>query len=538
MSHFTTSKVFLLPSFDLEVKEQQKISRFLQFLEDSGVGVVISKYVQNETQKGGRPNCNYYRLFAVICYGFAFDRCTLREIESACKFDFRYITIMEQCQVDYTTISRFINKVIVPNEDEIFSLLCKQLQKETGIFFDDAFIDGTKYEANANKYKFVWKPLTFHKRISLKAYDIILSHGLSDSQKTDEYIKSSLIASALSRLKEKKESFDQTDYENTLKALSAMLEKVLEYESKEELCGPNRNSYYKTDKDATAMCLKADYYSGLGSNMHAAYNVQAMVIRGFVFAYHVSQSRADYNDFIPVLDKFHTLYGVFPERVCADAGYGILANYRYLKKNGIENYVKYQSWEGNVTGRRPDCFHVNDDGTITCLNEKSGYEVKIENRHPKNADAVFFRVEGCNDCNFRPYCKQFMKEQNDDFKIFEVVREFQELKKTARENLLSPKGIEIRVNRSIQVEGVFGIIKQDYRRTRFKRRGLKNVSAEMMLYFLGLNIAKLFRFFETGTLNKYWVAPEGLKTQEVVKPSWKKLSKRGSRVHQKYFAKK
>lgn len=538
MSHFTTSKVFLLPSFDLEVKEQQKISRFLQFLEDSGVGVVISKYVQNETQKGGRPNCNYYRLFAVICYGFAFDRCTLREIESACKFDFRYITIMEQCQVDYTTISRFINKVIVPNEDEIFSLLCKQLQKETGILFDDAFIDGTKYEANANKYKFVWKPLTFHKRISLKAYDIILSHGLSDSQKTDEYIKSSLIASALSRLKEKKESFDQTDYENTLKAFSAMLEKVLEYESKEELCGPNRNSYYKTDKDATAMCLKADYYSGLGSNMHAAYNVQAMVIRGFVFAYHVSQSRADYNDFIPVLDKFHTLYGVFPERVCADAGYGILANYRYLKKNGIENYVKYQSWEGNVTGRRPDCFHVNDDGTITCLNEKSGYEVKIENRHPKNADAVFFRVEGCNDCNFRPYCKQFMKEQNDDFKIFEVVREFQELKKTARENLLSPKGIEIRVNRSIQVEGVFGIIKQDYRRTRFKRRGLKNVSAEMMLYFLGLNIAKLFRFFETGTLNKYWVAPEGLKTQEVVKPSWKKLSKRGSRVHQKYFAKK
>ena len=538
MSHFTTSKVFLLPSFDLEVKEQQKISRFLQFLEDSGVGVVISKYVQNETQKGGRPNCNYYRLFAVICYGFAFDRCTLREIESACKFDFRYITIMEQCQVDYTTISRFINKVIVPNEDEIFSLLCKQLQKETGILFDDAFIDGTKYEANANKYKFVWKPLTFHKRISLKAYDIILSHGLSDSQKTDEYIKSSLIASALSRLKEKKESFDQTDYENTLKALSAMLEKVLEYESKEELCGPNRNSYYKTDKDATAMCLKADYYSGLGSNMHAAYNVQAMVIRGFVFAYHVSQSRADYNDFIPVLERFHTLYGVFPERVCADAGYGILANYRYLKKNGIENYVKYQSWEGNVTGRRPDCFHVNDDGTITCLNEKSGYEVKIENRHPKNADAVFFRVEGCNDCNFRPYCKQFMKEQNDDFKIFEVVREFQELKKTARENLLSPKGIEIRVNRSIQVEGVFGIIKQDYRRTRFKRRGLKNVSAEMMLYFLGLNIAKLFRFFETGTLNKYWVAPEGLKTQEVVKPSWKKLSKRGSRVHQKYFAKK
>ena len=78
----------------------------------------------------------------------------------------------------------------------------------------------------------------------------------------------------------------------------------------------------------------------------------------------------------------------------------------------------------------------------------------------------------------------------------------------------------------IKKEGVFGIIKQDYRRTRFKRRGLKNVSVEMMLYYLGLNIAKLFRFFDTENLNKYWVAPEGLKAQEEVKPSWKKLSKR------------
>lgn len=538
MSYFTTGKIFLVPSFDLEEKEQQKINQFLQFLEDSGVGAVISKYIQNETQKGGRPNCNYYRLFAVICYGFSFDRCTLREIENACRFDLRYITIMEQCQVDYTTIARFINKVIVPNEEEIFSLLCKQIKKETRILFEDAFIDGTKYEANANKYKFVWKPLTFHRKISQKAYDIILSHGLSDSQQTTEYIKSSFIASALSRLKEKEASFDHTDYENTLKTLSAMLEKILEYESKEELCGPDRNSYYKTDKDATAMCLKSDYYSGLGSNMHAAYNVQAMVIRGFVFSYHVSQSRADYNDFIPVLDKFHKLYDAFPKRVCADAGYGVLVNYRYLKEKGIENYVKYQSWEGNVTGRRPDCFHLSDDGTITCLNEQIGHEVKIDNRHPKKADAVFFRVEGCNECKFRPYCKQFMKEQNEDFRIFEVIREFQQLKKTARENLLSPKGIEIRVNRSIQVEGVFGIIKQDYRRTRFRRRGLKNVSAEMMLYFLGLNIAKLFRFFKTGNLNKYWVAPEGLKAQEEVRPSWKKLSKRGNKLIQKCFAKK
>ena len=158
MTYFTTSKIFLVPSFELDVKESEKIDKFLLFLENSQVGNVITKYVKNNTSKGGRPNCNYYRLFAAILFGFAFDKYTLREIEKACKFDLRYITIIEQTFVNYSTISKFINNVIVPNEKEVFSLICKQLKKELNITFEDAFIDGTKIEANANKYKFVWKP--------------------------------------------------------------------------------------------------------------------------------------------------------------------------------------------------------------------------------------------------------------------------------------------------------------------------------------------------------------------------------------------
>ena len=129
MSYFTTSKIFLVPSFDLDEKEQKKIDRFLCFLENSGVGDIISKYI-NKSDKGGRPNCNYYRLFATILFGFAFDKYTLRGIESACKFDLRYISLMEQEQVDYSTIARFINKVIIPNEQKIFSLICFQKRNE------------------------------------------------------------------------------------------------------------------------------------------------------------------------------------------------------------------------------------------------------------------------------------------------------------------------------------------------------------------------------------------------------------------------
>lgn len=538
MHYFSTIKLFLVPSFDLDVKEMEKIEKFLLFLDNSGVGEIISKYVKNDSKKGGRPNCNYYRLFATILFGFAFDKYTLREIETAYKFDLRYITLMEQKQVDYTTISKFINKVIVPNETIIFSKICLQLKRDLNIDFEDAFIDGTKYEANANKYKFVWKPTTFHQRLSIKAYDLIFKYGLLDSSKTERLIKSSIIATAITNLQIKKDQLSDKEFTNVYKALSSMLSKVLEYESKEEICGDNRNSYFKTDKDATAMCLKSDYYSGLGTNMHAAYNVQILVIKGLVFSYHISQSRTDFDDFIKVLTKFYENYNTFPKRVCADAGYGILKNYKFLKDNNIENYVKNQTWEGNVSGRCLDCYRINDDNTITCLNNLVGYKIDIKNRHPRNANAVFYKINGCNSCSYKSFCKRFMKVQDEDFKIFEVVIEFQHLKLEAWKNLLSPKGIEIRVNRSIQVEGAFGIIKQNYGRTRFNRRGIKRVSTEAMLYFLGFNIAKLFKYYETGKQNKFWVAPDNLEPQIMKKASAKILSKKGKKQNDKTYHEK
>lgn len=188
----------MLPSFDLEVEEQRKIDKFLLFLDNSGVGEIINRYIKNEISKGGRPSCDYYRIFATILYGFAFDKCTLRELETACKIDLRYITLMEQTKVDYTTFSKFINKVIMPNEKEIFSKLCSQIKKEAEIEFDDAFIDGTKFEANANKYKFVWKPITYHKNISVKAYEIIKNKYLINNYREEEMIRSSTIALAIS----------------------------------------------------------------------------------------------------------------------------------------------------------------------------------------------------------------------------------------------------------------------------------------------------------------------------------------------------
>ncbi len=531
MSYFNTKRLFLVPSFDIEVQEQEKIEKFLMLLDNSGVSNVISKYINNNTSKGGRSGYNYYRLFATIIYGFAFTKCTLRELADACKYDLRFIFLLEQERPRHTKFCDFINRIIVPNEQEIFALISTQIAKEMDIKMDDAFIDGTKFEANANKYKFVWKPTKFHRKLTSKASEIIRKYELFNNYREEEFIRSNTLANAITNLESKKEQLDVQTYKNVEKALVGLLEKTLDYEEKEEICGPYRNSYYKTDKDATAMALKSDYYSSLGSNMHAAYNVQVLVIKGLVFAYYVSQSRTDINDFIDVIERFVNFYGFWPKRICADAGYGALKNYQYLQKYHIENYVKHQSWEGNKSASNPDCYHLNDDDTITCLNDLLGHEVNIPYRHPRRAEAVFYRVDGCNNCNYMPYCKRFMHRQDDDFKIFEVVKDLERFKYESQNNLCSPKGIEMRVNRSIQVEGVFGITKQDYGYVRFRRRGLDKVSTESMLNFLGLNIAKLFRFYDTGTINKFWTVPENLEPEKFKKPSWKRLAKKGRKLN-------
>ena len=122
--------------------------------------------------------------------------------------------------------------------------------------------------------------------------------------------------------------------------------KLVEYEEKEKICGENRNSYFKTDKDATAMVLKEDYYSKLSHDLHAGYNIQVLVSSLLILMYGVFQDRADFNTFISMNDLHYKYYNRYPKNECDDAGYGNYKNYKYLREHNIKNYVKFQNWEG------------------------------------------------------------------------------------------------------------------------------------------------------------------------------------------------
>lgn len=529
MGYFTTRQVFFMCSSSTEVEETTKIDNYLLFLERSRVGEILHRIKPIEKPEGGRPEINRYDLFATILYGFAFGSETLRDLETACTYDLRYIYLMRSEKPSYVVFGNFINEYIVPNTELIFSVLMNEIVKEVGIDLRDVYIDGTKIEADANKYKFVWKPTTFHEKLCNKVRQLLDECGISGNVPLKGIFSSQIIAEKLTELSTLISVSNAEDNKRLKKKcaqLKEYLEKALDYEEKERICGPDRNSYYKTDHDATAMTLKTDYYSGLGSNMHAAYNVQVAICKGFACAYYVSQKRNDITELIPTIKQFHRIYNRYPENLCADSGYGSLETYKYLEEHRIGNYVKHQSWEGNVSGKNPSTYIMNDDNTITCLNGKTGYKTEINGRHPKHQGNVFYKINGCKNCGFRQYCKRFQKRKSENYKIFEVNPDLRRYIQQAEKNLLSVKGIEIRVNRSCQAEGSYGVLKEDMGYIRFRRISLPKVTAEYMLTFMGYNIRKLFRFFNGNLKMKYWTAPEDLKPEQFKKPSSKRLTNR------------
>ena len=525
MEYFSIHEQFLFVSFDIDVKEREKLDQYLSILKESGVEKFFKSSEVHGIDPGGRPGFKQDDLFATILYGFAFGKGTLRELESSCRYDLRYIYLMEQQRPTYVVFCNFINSVILPNINEIFAMITATLIAKIGIDTEEVFIDGTKLEADANKYKFVWKPTTFHNKLGDKIRELLSKYDLERNLSSNGIIDAKIVAKKYNDLCALKTTSDRQLLDHDIKLMESYLLRSLEYEEKEEICGPGRNSYYKTDYGATAMCLKEDYYSGLGSNMHAAYNIQLAVSKGIIKTVYVSQSRNDISDLIPTLDKYKNDYHVYPKIVCADSGYGSYENYKFITDNCIGNYIKHQSWEGNKSGKRPDRFTVNEDHTITCLNGHIGTIVELKNRHPRHAQSVFFLIKGCKKCVFRKYCKKNLNNKSGNDRIFEVNIEFNLLKQAAEKNLLSKKGIELRVNRSSQVEGAFGVLKQDMFYVRARRITLERVQMEIELQSLGYNIRKLFRFFDGEARFTAWEAPDNLQNEQFKKPSSNKLSK-------------
>lgn len=536
MYYFTLGIQQLFFSADIPEGERDKLIKYLEFLDESGVGEIIHLEVAKEYNKGGRPTYNPYRLFAAIIYAFSKHSGSLRKIEESILFDIRFKYLMNNETPSYVTISKFLNNVVVKHYNDIFYKITYNIFNHFNLNFDDCFIDGTKIEANANKYKFVYKPTTF----KIKLFDKIsyVANQYFDIPDWKKTFTSKEIANYVSQMLDmlKKQNIDIDNIQkgrghkipkiaSDYLLLSTYLIKLLDYEEKDLICGPNRNSFYKTDHDATAMCLKEYYYSGLGSNTHAAYNLQIIVSKGIIMSFYASQDRNDQYTLIPTLKLFHSMYGSYPKRICADAGYGSLNNYRFVTDNKIENYIKFNNWSRVVSGDVYNLFYFNENENLICLNGKKANKTKYFEGRYAHKGTFLYVIESCKYCRFKKYCQFSLKEMRN-FRVFDINYDYHKIKNDVIVNLLSPKGIEMRVNRSSQVEGAFGVIKQDMDYERARRRGLEFVSLEFMLTCLGYNIRKLFSLIEGKAKTDYWIAPPDLKEETIPKVNFDKIFKK------------
>ena len=477
--------------------------------------VNLNKYlVSSKKTCVGRTGYNPLTLFKVVLFAFQLKGyASTREIADLCRNDirFRYLLQNEKSYPTHMTISNFINKYLTDNIENIFKDIMNKIVEINNIDLDHAYIDGTKIEANANKYTWVWKKACITNRDklftkitsllnSINDYVILYTgtkYGIRDVYEI-EYLelilndftkKYNIDTKTFVHGKGARKTIEQRFYE----LLLVYLNKLKEYAKKIEICGDVRNSYSKTDHDATFMRMKTDYMGN--DQLLPAYNLQYSVCDEFITCLDINQYASDSDCFIPLMENFKKVYGKYPTYTVADAGYGSYNNYIYCEQNNMKKYMKFGLYKKETQDKkyknnifRVSNFKTNDKGELICPNNK--IFIKIGDRPVKNnkygRTEEIYECSSCENCSLKSECTKSKGNRR-----ITLNKELTKYHKEVIENLESLHGALLRMNRSIQVEGAFGILKQDRHYRRIVRKGLDKVKLESYIIALGFNFYKL-----------------------------------------------
>ena len=185
------------------------------------------------------------------------------------------------------------------------------------------------------------------------------------------------------------------------------------------------------------------------------------------------------------------------EEVTADAGYESLENYLCLEANGQVSFIKPANYEAQKTkkyrsqiGRIENMKYDENEGCYICAEGRKLLCQKVSTELSEGipVSKAWYRYEDCRNCPQREKCCR----KQDVNAPKEVIRKetFWEKRKISQENITSERGILLRKNRSIQVEGALGLLKNDFGFRRFLTTGKKNVRVELFFLALGFNLKK------------------------------------------------
>ena len=282
-------------------------------------------------------------------------------------------------------------------------------------------------------------------------------------------------------------------YQKQYEALVSYCDRLKNYANHIEICGDSRNSYSKTDHDATFMRIKTDYMGN--DQLLPAYNMQAAICDEYIAVIDAKPYASDMECFVPLMEKFNDTYGRYPKYPVADAGYGSYNNYLYCEDHGMEKYMKFTMFDKETKDSkyhnnpyRVDNFNRDERGNLICPNGKKF--IFKHNSHVKgNKYGRTEEIYECEDCSGCPHKDKCCKRTNGN-RTAKLNRELTAIHHDVIDNLESIHGALLRMNRSIQAEGTFGVIKWDRTYKRLFRRGEKAVLLEFTLISCGFNLYK------------------------------------------------
>lgn len=458
--------------------------------------------------KGGGSSSYHPRmLLKVLIYGYLCNIYSSRGMEAATKESIYMMWLAGLQQPDHNTINRFRGERLSGVLKEVFANVVKLLVDSGHVSLKRVYTDGTKIEANANRYTFVWAKSVETNRAKLAAQieelwdhaEAVAAEELKDQRPAKfEATDPQEVARTIERIdaalgSEKKKKLPAKVRSKLDHARKTFADRVADYNEKERILA-GRGSYSKTDHDATFMRTKDDHLGN--GQLKAAYNVQASTNDQFVTNYSVHRNPGDSTTFPSHFTQFRELYGEVPQEAVTDAGYGSEENYKLLEDNQVDAYVKHNMFYREETGKAPskpfsaESLHYNAaNDTFTC---PMGQPMRNIGRQSQKTSSGFvqqvdrYRAVNCTGCPLRGACH---KAEGD--RVIEVNRNAARLRAKAGELLRTAKGIEHRKKRSCDVETVFGNIKQNKGFRRFMLRGLTKVEIEVGLLAIAHNIKKI-----------------------------------------------
>ena len=441
---------------------------------------------------GGTSSYHPAMLLKVTVYGYLRNIYSTRRLEEALSENIHFMWLAGDARPDHNTLARFRSQRLKTSLRSVFSQVVHLLVDKGMVSLEESYLDGTKMESSAGRYTFVWGRAIQTNRAKMEArLNELLDYAeeLSGKELGMEPVsfervsseEAAKVAGEISRVL--KEHGAPAPMRAKARHLAKTTQATLDrWDAQEEILG-SRNSYSKTDPDATFMRMKEDHMGN--GQLKPGYNVQISTNNQCVLHYSVHPNPTDTRTLSSHLAGFQEQLGRLPCELVADAGYGSLENLEHLDSLGVAAFVKDNGFHLHVQGKdRFDSRTWPLDQASKTLICPAGRAMVLQSER-KDGTLVFGQT-GCQDCPLRKECCKGKGERTATRNLNHDL-----LRTQARERLKSPEGIQKRKKRCIEPESVFANIKQNQGFRRLRLRGSECVEIELGLVFLAQNLRKL-----------------------------------------------